>query len=120
MGVIVCLYYYSFMLLFYHKVGIEQDMMKMNYMSDELAQAEKNLNQINSYTLKSVYVVSSGETLDEALEKNEKSVRDIRELQQQGLVKNYAAVSNLLLSSSLQQQKINRWNTYWTNEKKSK
>ena len=103
---------------FYKNVGFESDMMKMNYMSDELAIAEKNLNNINSYTLKSVFVVSSAATLDEALQKNEKSVQGIRELQKQGLVKNYAAVSNLMLSDSLQRVKIDMWNSYWTAEKK--
>jgi uncharacterized protein len=103
---------------FYKNVGFESDMMKMNYMSDELHQAEKNLNSINSYTLKSVFVVSSAPTLNEALQKNEKSVKGIRELQQQGLVKNYAAVSNLIFSDSLQRLKIARWNNYWTAEKK--
>ncbi|MBL4652212.1 MAG: MMPL family transporter, partial [Flavobacteriales bacterium] len=102
----------------YSKVGIEEDMMKMNYMSDELREAEKHLNEINSYTLKSVFVVSTGATLNEALQKNEKSVKEIRKLQEQGLVKNYAAVSNLLLSDSLQRLKIKRWNAYWTSEKK--
>ncbi|MBL4624976.1 MAG: MMPL family transporter [Flavobacteriales bacterium] len=102
----------------YSNVSFEEDMMKMNYMSDELQQAEKNLNNINSYTLKSVFVVSSAPTLNEALQKNEKSVQGIRKLQKQGLVKNYAAVSNLMLSDSLQRIKIDRWNSYWTREKK--
>lgn len=52
------------------KVEFEGDMMNFNYMSKDLAQAEKNLNSISNVSLKSVYLVSSGKTLDEALANN--------------------------------------------------
>jgi uncharacterized protein len=100
------------------KVGFESDLNKMNYMSDRLKQSEKDLNAINQYALQSVYLVTEGKTLDEALINNEKSVTEIQELQAKNIVKKYSGVSSLIISDSLQKVRIEKWIKYWTPEKK--
>ncbi|MEO6252557.1 MAG: 1-acyl-sn-glycerol-3-phosphate acyltransferase, partial [Ferruginibacter sp.] len=60
-----------------------------------------------------------GKTLDDALVNNEKLVTQIEKLQDQEIVKKYSGVSSLIISDSLQQKRIERWNTYWTAEKKT-
>jgi predicted exporter len=99
-------------------VGFDSDMMHMNYMTDDLKKSEANLNTINQYALKSVYVVSEGKTLDEALRNNEHLSNTIDSLKQKNIVTKYSGVSSLIISDSLQQERIKRWNNYWTNEKK--
>lgn len=101
------------------RVRFEPDMMRMNYMSAELKQADTNLAKINAFSLQSLYLISSAPTLDEALRKNEAAVAKAAALKQNGLVTKYSGVSNLLLSGSMQQERIARWNAYWTNERKS-
>ena len=93
-------------------------MMRMNFMSDRLKKADTSINRINAWSLQSVYLISSGKTLDEALVKNEQAVAVTDALQQKGIVNKYSGVSSLILSASLQQQKIKRWNDYWTPAKK--
>ncbi len=100
------------------KVGFETDLQNMNFMSSKLKASEKKLNQINQYALQSVYLVTEGKTLDEALVNNEKLVTQIEELQDKNIVKKFSGVSSLIISDSLQKLKIEKWNAYWTTEKK--
>ncbi len=99
-------------------VGFEPDMMRMNFMNDRLKKADTSLNKINAYSLQSVYLISAGQTLDEALKKNEQATALLEALREKGIVNKYSGVSSFILSDSLQQQKINRWTTYWTADKK--
>ncbi|MEO5682595.1 MAG: 1-acyl-sn-glycerol-3-phosphate acyltransferase [Chitinophagaceae bacterium] len=99
-------------------VSFEPDMMRMNYMSDRLKKADTLVNSINAYSLQSVYLISTGSSLDDALSKNEKAEDRAEQLKQQGIVNKFSGVSSFVLSQSLQQQKIDRWNAYWTTEKK--
>jgi uncharacterized protein len=101
------------------KVSFESDLQNMNYMSSKLKASEKQLNQINQYALQSVYLVTEGKTLDDALINNEKLVTQIEKLQDKNIVKKYSGVSSLIISDSLQKIKIERWNLYWTVEKKN-
>jgi 1-acyl-sn-glycerol-3-phosphate acyltransferase len=102
------------------KVGFETDVMKMNYVDDRLAKAEQNLNSISNVSLRSIYLVSSGKTLDEALANNEKNLPLLQQLEKEQALKKYSTVSTFLLSNAEQQKRIERWNTYWTPEKKAK
>ena len=101
------------------KVGFESDLQNMNYMSSKLKEAEKKLNNINQYALQSVYLVTEGKTLDDALVNNEKLVTKIEKLQNKNIVKKYSGVSSLIISDAAQKVKIERWNKYWTAEKKA-
>ena len=102
------------------KVGFEADLNKMNYMSPALKQAEATLKKISVFSYQSVYLVTEGKTLDKALEAGEQMNAQVEDLARQGVVKKYSGVSSLLLSDSLQQLRIARWNRYWTPEKKTR
>ncbi len=100
------------------KVGFESDLNKMNFMSAKLKKAEKDLNTINQYSLQSVYLVTEGKTLDEALIQNEKLTTQIQALEAKNIVKKHSGVSTLIISDTLQKTKIARWENYWTAAKK--
>lgn len=99
-------------------VQFEADMTQVNYMTGDLKKAEAKLDAINQFSLRSVYVVSDGKDLNEALKNNEKLIAVVDSLKQKNIVKKYSGVSSLLISDSLQQKRIALWNTYWTPEKK--
>ncbi|HTI11532.1 MAG TPA: 1-acyl-sn-glycerol-3-phosphate acyltransferase [Puia sp.] len=99
-------------------VGFESDLLRMNYMPDKLKLAEAKLNKINEYSLQSVYLVTEGKTLNEALVNNEKLVARIEQLKDKNIVKKYSGISSFIISDSLQQQRIKAWAAYWTPEKK--
>jgi 1-acyl-sn-glycerol-3-phosphate acyltransferase len=102
-----------------NNVGFEGDMMKMNYMPDNLAVAEINLNHVSNVSQKSVYVVASGTTLEAALQNAEANANSLDSLKASGAVKQYLSTNNFLPSIALQKRRIALWNAYWTPEKKS-
>ncbi|MEJ7768483.1 MAG: 1-acyl-sn-glycerol-3-phosphate acyltransferase [Chitinophagaceae bacterium] len=99
-------------------VSFEIDMMRMNYLPPKLKMAENKLNTINAFSLQSIYLVSEGETLENALKNNETLATALEKLKDQGMVIKYSGVSSLIVSDSLQLQRIKRWNEYWTADKK--
>lgn len=99
-------------------VSFESDMMRMNFMSPALQEAEAELNRINAYAAQSIYVVTEGKDLDEALRHQEKMMPLIQQLKQQGMIRKAANVDGLMPSLQEQQQRIQRWNQFWSPEKK--
>ncbi|HRO47623.1 1-acyl-sn-glycerol-3-phosphate acyltransferase [Agriterribacter sp.] len=100
------------------RVGFETELNNMNFMPDDLKKAEAKLNSINEAALQSVYLVAEGKTLDEALVLNEKLAKEIEAFKAKDIISKYSGVSSLLISDTLQRQRIARWNNYWTPEKK--
>ncbi|CAN5658018.1 MMPL family transporter [soil metagenome] len=98
--------------------SFETDMMRMNYLSPRLRASENEMNRINAYALQSVYLISTGKNLDDALQKNEKAIHILAQLRAEGTIQRFSGVSPVILSQNLQQQKIDKWNNYWTPEKK--
>jgi 1-acyl-sn-glycerol-3-phosphate acyltransferase len=105
-------------LIFINRVGFESNMMKMNYISKELSQAEENLNKINNYKLNSIYIVAKGNDLQEALRNNEKLVKKGNEFLSYDMIRSFSSPGALLHSDSLQTERIKRWNAFWTEERK--
>ncbi len=101
-----------------NRVGFQADMTQMNFMSPELKEAEARLNAINQFSLRSVYIVTEGKDLNEALTNNEKLAATIDSLKEQHVINKYSGVGSLIISDSLQQARIARWNNYWTSGKK--
>ncbi|MDX9694734.1 MAG: MMPL family transporter [Bacteroidales bacterium] len=106
-------------LFFTGKPTFENELDNMNYMSDKLKQAEKDLNRTSQVALKSVYLVSYGNNLQEALENSEKTLPKLDSLKQQKIINQYTSISAILISESLQNERIERWNNFWTQEKKN-
>ena len=99
-------------------VSFESDMLKINYQSEELEKAQQHLDKINKFSLTSVYVVSKGGNLNEALKSNEIATAKLEKLKNENRISKFSSVSTLLISDSLQQIRINRWNAFWTKAKK--
>jgi 1-acyl-sn-glycerol-3-phosphate acyltransferase len=101
------------------KVTFESDLTGMSYMTKELKEAESTLDQISQYSLRSVYVVTRGENLNDALAKNREFLDRAAQLKEQGLVRKYTSVTSLAIPADVQQARIERWKGYWTAEKKA-
>ena len=100
------------------EIKFEGDMTRMNYVPEKLQKAEENLNRINNYSLKSVFLVSSGKKMEDALKAGERNRTKVDSLIELGVVKKAASPGLLLMSDSLQQKKLQRWKSFWTAEKK--
>lgn len=117
--VLIILLLTVFFAFFMRRVGFESDLNKMNYMPAKLREAEQEVNRLNAFALQSVYLVSSGENLEQALARNEQVVRRLQEMGNTGVVKKYSGLSSILLSDSLQTVRLERWKSYWTPERKT-
>ena len=104
-------------MFFSGKTSFDGDMDKMSYMSEDLKAAEDNLNKIANVTLKSVYLISTGDNLQEALINSEKAIPELEKLKQENIINQYTTVSKILISDSLQKERIKKWNVFWTPEK---
>ncbi len=103
----------SLFLYTYDKVEFETDMTKLSYISPELEQAENNLDKLTNYKLKSVFLVSQGATLSEALQKNASAKPAIQALMADNVVKKYSDAGEFLLTDAARNEKIQRWNNFW-------
>ncbi len=101
-------------------VTFESDMMRMNFMPERLQKAEDQLNRLNAYTAQSVYMLSEGKKLDEALRHREQADTVLQRLTRSGAIKKIAGTGGLLLSEQEQAERIARWKAYWTPEKQQR
>jgi 1-acyl-sn-glycerol-3-phosphate acyltransferase len=95
-------------------VKFENDMMTLNFVPEKLKNMEQDLDRIVGASLKTIYVVSTGKTLDDALKNQEVIQNELSRLKPSGIIKNISSCSQLLLSDSLQQAKIQQWQNFWT------
>src|SRR5450432_170448 len=105
---------------FVNRVGFDRDMMHLNYMPEKLKKAESTLNKINAYSLRSLYLVTDGKNLEEALKNQELVNRKVTRLQEEKRIQKYSGVFQLFISDSLQNERIKYWNQYWTPDKRLK
>jgi uncharacterized protein len=109
-----------FFLFFIKDVRFETDMNKLSFMSKKLRQSEAHINKLNESALKSVFLVSTGKNMEEALQHSEMLNKQLDTLKNDSVVRKYSSVSSLLISEKLQQERIERWNNYWSIDKKEK
>jgi len=104
---------------FMNRVSFDQDMMHMNYMPESLKKAEHTLDQINAYSLRSVYLITDGITLEGALRNQDHVNEKLKGLFRKNIIKKYSGTFQLLISDSIQKERIRYWNNYWTPERKN-
>ncbi len=103
----------------YRNFGFETDMDRLNYMSPQLKAAEDQLNNISNVSLKSVYLVSEGKSLEEALQHSQALHKTLNQLSDQLVIEQFASVNSLLISKAEQKRRIQRWQDFWTAERKA-
>ncbi|HPS62417.1 MAG TPA: methyltransferase domain-containing protein [Bacteroidales bacterium] len=99
------------------KAGFESDMTTLSFVTPTLKSAETELDRTSDYKLKSLYLVATGRSREEALRMREKYTRTIDRLIACGVVRHQSNAGPLLLSDSLQQVRNARWKQFWSPEK---
>lgn len=108
-----------FLYHFAKNVQFENDMMKLNFMTPQLQQAEKVFNEFSSFYNKSVYVVAKGASLNDALDNNKKILPALNKMLEAKQISGFTDISTILVSEKEQQKRIEKWNSFWTSEKKN-
>ncbi|HEX6224444.1 MAG TPA: 1-acyl-sn-glycerol-3-phosphate acyltransferase [Chryseolinea sp.] len=109
-----------FFLFFAREVKFNSDMGKLNFMREDVKEAQQRLEAINQSSLTSVYVVSDGNDLQSALELNEQVGPALSLAKTEKVINKYATVSTFLISDSLQKIRLRRWKEYWKGERKER
>jgi 1-acyl-sn-glycerol-3-phosphate acyltransferase len=99
---------------FSKKVSFDADMMKNNYMSEELQNTEQRINSITSVSKKTIYIVSSGRTIEEAKHNNTNTTKIINDLKLKHVIDGAAVLNNVIPSIDEQNKAIKKWNDYWS------
>ncbi len=99
-------------------LGFNSDISALNYQSDELTAAQKALMKISAQANSAVFVFSHGESLSEAIDRSEESLEFLNGVVNDGYARSLTSAVKLIPGSKSQQYKIERWNNYWTPEKK--
>ncbi|GAA3508297.1 MMPL family transporter [Aquimarina addita] len=105
-------------LFLFHKVEFDTDLSAMNYQPDGLVEAETDLDRINNTTAsQSIYLVTYGTSLNEALNTNNTVYTLLHKKKEQDALMNYSSIGGIVLSQEKQQEKIRIWNEFWTKQR---
>lgn len=99
------------------RVSFDGDMTKLNFMDKKLKEAEARLNRLMGSEEKKIAFVSTGATLNKALQNSKKLQDSLDSMKQQHIIKNYSSVSGIIPSWELQQERIRKWENFWRVEK---
>lgn len=108
---------------FFHyaqRVTFQSDMNQFNFMDAKTKRAEKEIDWMQNDTSKTVFIASTGSNSETMFQHNEELLKQLDEAKQKGWVKKYSSISKFMPSEKLQREKIERWNTYWTADKKQR
>lgn len=100
-------------LFFAPDISFETNMQKINYMTDEQREDFEQLSNITTLGEKSVFDLSEGKTLNDALKASERRSVLIDSLISENMIKSVVGIGDLLPSDSLQALRLAMWNQYW-------
>ena len=106
-------------LYFAKDVSFNSDMSKLNFMDRDIQESQQRLEALTHSSLTSLYVVSSGETIQSALRKNEQVMPLLKQLQEENTINKFSSVSTFMISDSLQKVRIDKWNDFWVSRRES-
>ncbi|MCD8298095.1 MAG: MMPL family transporter, partial [Prevotella sp.] len=95
----------------------DADMHNLGYKAPLVTYSE-NLLSDKTYTAdKQKYFAASGKTMEEAIEKFSLLSHKLDSMQDLGLVKSYTNTDKLFIPLRVQQERIDAWKNYWTDER---
>ena len=99
-------------LIFSTRTSFDTNMHNINYMTKEQREHFDKLRAEADTTVSTLYCISEGATMEEALQNQEKVQSALQALQADPKAK-VSGVGNFLPSKTLQQKKIEQWNAFW-------
>lgn len=95
----------------------DADMHNLGYKAENVSYSEDLLRAKTHTGDKQKYFASSGATMEEAIENFDEMEHKLDSLQQAGLVKSYTHTNQIFVSLKEQQQRIDAWKYFWTEER---
>ena len=110
LSVVVCIFSFN--------TKFDTNMQNINYMTETQKTDLKKLISLLEQGQQTIYYVSTGENLDEALVAYESSKAELDRLQSIGTISKISGLGVYLPSKAMQQQRLERWKTFCQNKKK--
>lgn len=105
---------------YFNDVVYDKDISQLNYVPKDIKAAEKHLESATNLTSKSLYVAAYGNSADEVLKSNSQLRQQLASDKDKKTLLSYNSIGSIVLSKDVQQQKIDRWNNFWTPQRKDK
>ncbi|MCD9619044.1 MMPL family transporter [Chryseobacterium gleum] len=103
----------------FRHVGFNEDIGDLNYIPKELKISEAKLQKLSDITSKSIYTISYGNSEEDALSRNSELSSFLEKEKKEGTILSYNSIGSVVLSEKDQQKKIDEWNSFWNEKKKS-
>jgi 1-acyl-sn-glycerol-3-phosphate acyltransferase len=101
-------------LFFYGRVGFDSDMMNLNYTAPHLRAAEERLAAFTGEGGPRVMLVATGRDFEQAHASMRAAGEILDSLRAEGLVEDWVSAADFLPPPSLQRERIERWERYWS------
>lgn len=107
--------------LFFNKVSFDSDMMNLNYDAPHLKAAELRLNSFmeDKADESMVLLISSSEQSNDAAIEYDKLCSVLDSLKAEGDILSFSSVRRFVVCDSLQTYRLNRWNSFWTPQRRT-
>ena len=100
-------------LFFFTKVKFNNDLSKINFQPETIKKAEQKIQNIANSNGKTLYLVSYGNTIDEALQENSKVYQRLKKFNTEHRLNSYSSIGGGVLSTQTQNKKIQEWKDFW-------
>ena len=115
---IIVLVLFSVISIFtYNKVVFNKDIAKLNYETEVLQEARKRLETLTDISSKSIYLSTYGEDIQTVLTQNDSLYDELKILEEKKKILSFSSVGGLIRAKKTQEEKIGRWNDFWTPSK---
>ncbi|MCH4823169.1 MMPL family transporter [Gramella lutea] len=101
-------------IFFFNKVEFNSDLSKLNYEPDNIKKLEQEVETLAGRSGKSVYMVTYGNSVDEALSQNSRLYEQLQEFKNEELITNFSSIGGVIHSTTTQDLKIENWDNFWT------
>ena len=106
-----------FCLFFYRDVKFDSDMSNINFMPEHILEAEGRLMASGLAENGEILIACSSEDIGDASDSYVRMDSLITALQTEGRISDYVSVKDLVIPPSVQQERIDRWNEFWSSRK---
>lgn len=104
-------------LFFYNKVEFNSDMMELNFEPKHLKEAELKLSDNNRENAQTVLFIAADKNPQEAIKAYKRLITHLKTFREGGEIDSYAAIDGFVVEESVQRERIERWEQFWTPER---
>lgn len=100
------------------KVSFNNNLSELNFIPDEIKKTEEKLEKRTNLTSKSIYLAAYGNSIEEAIQNNSKLFDKLSLEKSENKIINFSSIGGIVLSKEAQTEKLQLWNSFWTENKK--